>query len=106
GEEDLVVGSPVAGRSRSELEEVIGLFINPLVLRTSLTADPSFAELVGRAREVTLAAYAHQEMPFEKLVVELAPERDLGHASLFQVIFVLQSAAWERLELPGLRVSP
>ncbi len=93
GQEDLVVGSPVAGRSRSELEGLIGLFINMLVLRTSLASDPGLRELVGRVREVSLSAYAHQEMPFEKLVVELAPERDLGHAPLFQVIFVLQSAA-------------
>src|SRR5215210_2324865 len=106
GQEDLVVGSPVAGRSRSELEGLIGLFINTLVLRTSLASDPGFRELVGRVREVTLSAYAHQEMPFEKLVVELAPERDRGHAPIFQVIFVLQSAAWERLDLPGFALAP
>jgi hypothetical protein len=106
GQEDLVVGSPVAGRSRSELEGLIGLFINMLVLRTSLASGPGFRELVGRVREVALSAYAHQEMPFEKLVTELSPERNLGHAPVFQVIFVLQSAAWEKLDLPGIALAP
>ncbi|MEA2560961.1 MAG: hypothetical protein QOH06_2465, partial [Acidobacteriota bacterium] len=106
GQEDLVVGSPVSGRSRSELEGLIGLFINMLVLRTSLASDPGFRELTGRVRAVTLSAYEHQEMPFEKLVTELSPERDLGHAPVFQVIFTLQSAAWERLDLPGIELAP
>jgi amino acid adenylation domain-containing protein len=92
GREDLVVGTPVANRDREETEGLIGFFMNTLVLRTSLTGEPGLAGLLPRVRETALAAYAHQELPFEKLVEELKPARDLAHAPLFQVMFSLRRA--------------
>jgi amino acid adenylation domain-containing protein len=100
GQDDVVVGSPVSARGGDELEHVIGFHVNTLVLRTDFSGDPSFRELLGRAREVALAAYEHQDMPFEKLVEELAPTRDLGRTPLFQVLVGLEEALPE-LELPG-----
>ena len=104
-QDDIVVGTVVAGRTRVEVEPLIGLFINSLVLRTDLSGDPSFRELLRRVREVTLGAYAHQAVPFEKLVEELQPERAAGRAPLFQVAFGLQNAPDENLTLPNLTLS-
>src|SRR5258708_24477371 len=102
GQRDLAVGSPIAGRNRVEIEGLIGFFVNTLVLRADLTGDPGFDELLARTRDATLAAYAHQDVPFEKLVEELAPARDFAHQPLFQVMFALQSSPAGELELPGL----
>lgn len=106
GQTDMAIGSPIANRHRSELEGLIGFLVNSLVLRTQLSGDPTFGELLERVRDVTLAAYAHQDLPFEKLVEELQPVRSLGQNPLFQVVFALQNTPMEQLVLPGLVLSP
>ncbi|XQQ06569.1 MAG: amino acid adenylation domain-containing protein [Leptolyngbya sp. IPPAS B-1204] len=102
GQTDLIVGSPIANRNRAEVEGLIGFFVNTLVLRTDLSGNPSFRELLQRVRQVTWAAYDHQDLPFEKLVEELHPERDLSYNPLFQTKFRLENAPTERLQVPGL----
>ncbi|HWS55378.1 MAG TPA: condensation domain-containing protein, partial [Pyrinomonadaceae bacterium] len=106
GREDVAVGTAVAGRGRAELEGLIGFFVNALVLRVDLGGDPTFLELLGRVREVCLGAYAHQEVPFERVVEELAPERTLARSPLFQIAFGVQNAPAQALELKELRLSP
>jgi amino acid adenylation domain-containing protein len=104
GEEDIVVGTPIAGRQMPETEDLIGLFINTLALRTDLSGDVTFRQLLDRVKQASLGAYAHQDLPFERLVKELQPERTLAHNPLFQVMFVLQSEEILPLQLPGLAV--
>jgi amino acid adenylation domain-containing protein len=92
GQEDLVIGTPIANRGRPELEPLIGFLVNTLVLRVDISGDPSFLELAQRVREVALGAYAHQDVPFEKIVAELCPGRDPSRSPLFQIMFVFQNA--------------
>ncbi len=106
GQADVVLGTPIVGRTRSELEPLVGFFVNTAALRVRFAGDPTFAALVAQVREATLAAHAHQEMPFEKLVEELAPERNLGHSPIFQVLFALQNTESEALALPGVEALP
>ena len=106
GQDDIAVGVPIAGRSRAELEDLIGFFVNTLVLRGDLAGNPSFVELLARVRQRSLDAYAHQDLPFEKLVEELAPSRDLSRNPLFQVSFALQNAPAPDWRLPGLEIQP
>jgi glycosyltransferase involved in cell wall biosynthesis len=105
GHKDIIVGTPIAGRTQLETESLIGFFVNMLILRTDFSAATTFREVVRRVRAVSLGAYAHQDMPFEKIVEQLQPERVLGHNSLFQVTFSLQSASRETIELKNLTLS-
>ncbi|HEX8559883.1 MAG TPA: amino acid adenylation domain-containing protein, partial [Pyrinomonadaceae bacterium] len=105
GQEDVVVGSPIANRNRAETEPLIGFFVNTLVMRTDLSGNPTFAELLGRVKDVALGAYAHQDVPFEKLVEELQPERNAAHTPIFQVMFALQNAPQASITLPELTLS-
>ncbi|HKR15461.1 MAG TPA: non-ribosomal peptide synthase/polyketide synthase [Pyrinomonadaceae bacterium] len=105
GQQDFMIGSPIANRNHLETEKLVGCFTNTLVLRANLAGNPKFRELVKRVWETTLGAHAHQDVPFERLVEELQPERDLGRSPLFQVMFVLQNASSESgLNLPGLNI--
>ncbi|HEX8436630.1 amino acid adenylation domain-containing protein, partial [Archangium sp.] len=102
GQQDVSVGMPIAGRRQAEVEGLIGFFVNTLVVRAQVEGAKSFRELLAQVKETTLGAYAHQDVPFEKLVEELRPERDLGRAPLFQVMFSLQNAPMPELEVKGL----
>ncbi|NCQ67933.1 MAG: amino acid adenylation domain-containing protein [Microcystis aeruginosa W13-15] len=105
GSGDILVGTPIANRNRSEIEGLIGFFVNTLVMRTDLSDNPSFSQLLTRVREVTMDAYAHQDLPFEMLVEALQPERDLSHTPLFQVAFVLQNTPKSEIAMTGLTVT-
>jgi non-ribosomal peptide synthetase component F len=101
-----VVGSPIANRNRAEVEGVVGFFVNTLVLRTDLSGDPTFREALQRVRETTLKTYEFQDTPFEKLVEELAPERDFGQSAFFQIMFSLQNLPPRRpVEVAGVKIS-
>ncbi|MEH1943850.1 MAG: amino acid adenylation domain-containing protein [Nostoc sp.] len=104
GQEDIIVGTPIAGRNQEETEQLIGLFLNCLATRTNLSGTPTFRQLLNRVREVTLGAYAHQDLPFEKLVEKLQPERSLSRHPLFDVMFNFFNTPQTTLELSGLNV--
>ncbi len=106
GQQDIPIGSPIAGRNDVETEGLIGFFVNTLVLRTDLSADPTFRQLIARVRTVALEAYEHQDLPFEKLVEELHPNRNQSHSPLFQVMFAFQNLPVQVLALSGLNLSP
>jgi hypothetical protein len=106
GSTDIAVGCPVANRGRREIEGLIGFFLNTLVLRTDMSRDPGFREILARVRESALAAYDHQDLPFEKLVDEVAPTRDLNRSPLFSTWFTLQDAEAVAIEIPGATVRP
>jgi amino acid adenylation domain-containing protein len=106
GQEDIIVGSPVAGRNRAELERLIGFFISTVVMRSDLSGNPSFRQLLSRVRQVALDAYAHQDVPFDKLVEELQPERDLSRTPIFQVWFNMLNLGDQELTLSELKVEP
>ena len=106
GQKDIVVGSPIANRNWAEIEGLIGFFVNTLVLRTDTSENPTFRKLLQRVQTTALEAYEHQDLPFEKLVEELKPERSLSHSPLFQVMFVLQNAPSNSLNVERLSVSP
>ena len=106
GQEDLLVGVPIANRQRAEIEGLVGFFANTLVMRTSLSGDPTFRELLHRVKETAIQAYANQDMPFEKLVEMLDVRRNAGHSPVFQVSFALQDFPAVTLDLPGITASP
>ncbi|MEW6352922.1 MAG: amino acid adenylation domain-containing protein [Pseudomonadota bacterium] len=106
GQHDVTVGTPIAGRTRLEAEALIGCFVNTLALRIDLSGDPSFREALQRVRQTAMDAYAHQDLPFERLVEELQPERGVGHNPLFQVMFVLQNTPQHALSLGDLQLTP
>ncbi len=104
GQDDVVVGTPVAGRTAAETEGLVGLFVNTLALRVDLSGDPPFREVVARVRDAALGAYAHQELPFERLVEELGVRRDLARNPVFQVVFALQNTPGLPVEMSGVRL--
>jgi acyl carrier protein len=106
GQDDIVVGSPIANREESQLEEMIGFFVNTLVMRVRVKGEMSFRELLGEVRRMALDGYQYQEIPFERLVEELQPERSLNRAPINQVVFALQNAPWEPQELKSLQIEP
>jgi len=106
GQDDLVIGADIANRNHAEIEDLVGFFINMLVIRQDLSGDPTFLELLAQTRRVALEAYAHQDMPFEKIVEVLEPERIAGRTPLFQIAFVLQNVPTASLELGDLQIEP
>ncbi|WP_258005901.1 non-ribosomal peptide synthetase, partial [Cylindrospermopsis raciborskii] len=106
GQEDLLIGTPIANRNRKQTEDLIGFFVNTLVIRNNLSGNPNFINLLSITKEETLQAYAHQDVPFEKIVEEINPQRNLSQHPLFQVMFVWQNAPMNKLELPNLQLSP
>ncbi|MGA9377368.1 MAG: amino acid adenylation domain-containing protein, partial [Phormidium sp.] len=106
GQSDILVGTPIANRNHDEIQGLIGFFVNTLVMRTDLSENPSFNELLIRVRETAMEAYVHQDLPFEMLVEALQPQRDLSYNPLFQVMFILQNAPISQFELGGLSISP
>src|SRR5207253_3563126 len=105
GQDDIIVGSTIAGRNRSETDGLLGFFINALALRTDLSGNPSFLDLLKRVREVCLDAYTHQDLPFDKVVEEINPQRDLSRNPLFQVMFNMADTSERTLTLPGCAVT-
>jgi non-ribosomal peptide synthetase component F len=106
GQEDIIVGADIANRTHKETEPLIGFFVNQIALRTDLSGNPTFRELLNRVKEVSLGAFAHQDVPFEKVVEALKIKREVNRSLLFQVIFSLQNAPMQPLELPGLTLHP
>src|SRR6202042_1389988 len=104
GQDDIVVGSPIANRQEAQLEEMIGFFVNTLVMRVQVSPGMSFRELLAKVKQTTLAAYQYQDVPFERLVEELAPQRSLNTSPVFQVMFGLQNAPWVNRELKELQI--
>ena len=106
GQEDMLIGTPVSGRSRTELEPLIGYFSNSVVLRMNMGGDPTFRELLKQTKEVALAAYSHQHLPFEKLVTEMQPQRDLSYSPMYQVMFSVGEHKDLGIDLPGMEITP
>ena len=106
GQEDMLIGTPVSGRSRTELEPLIGYFSNSVVLRMNMGGNPTFREFLKHTKEVALAAYSHQHLPFEKLVTEMQPQRDLSYSPLYQVMFSVGEHKDLGIELPGMKITP
>lgn len=106
GEKDIVIGTPVANRDQAEIAALVGFFVNTLVLRLDLSQDPNFVALLDQSKQILMDAYDHQQVPFDKLVLDLMPERSLSHHPLFQVMLVLQNNQIGQLKLPGLTLSP
>jgi amino acid adenylation domain-containing protein len=106
GECDICIGTPISGRTSLEVENLVGLFMNTLVLRAGLSGDPSFRDLVGRIRQVMLAAHTHQHLPFEKLVEAVKPQRDMSRNPLFQVMFTMQNLQRDQPAFPGIALAP